>query len=135
MLLHEVLILEAIARDGITLCGPRGELNARPMSATSDPTTIGHADLVFFTVKTYQTVEAARILKPILSRESIVITLQNGPERGVALASLTFPALALDGLCYVSAVTTAPGLIRCASSMSSIVMGHVWTAPSWQGLS
>src|ERR1700692_3388332 len=74
--------LEAIARDGITLCGPRGELNARPMSAPSVPTTIGHADLVFFTVKTYQTVEAARILKPILSRESIVITLQNGPERG-----------------------------------------------------
>jgi 2-dehydropantoate 2-reductase len=115
--------LEAIRRGGITLVGPRGEINVRPNGATSDPADIGYADLVLFAVKTYQTLEAGRILRPILSKNSVVVSLQNGPDRGIALARVVEPAIAVDGLCYVSALTAAPGVVRYTSSMSSMVIG------------
>src|SRR4029078_6945092 len=69
--------LEALRRDPLTIVEPEGTRSYR-LSATDEPAGIGPVDVVLFTVKSYDTVEAAGRLTPLLREGTAVISLQNG---------------------------------------------------------
>ena len=60
--------LEAMRSKGLTLRSVKGDLHLPRVSATDDPAAIGPADVVFFTVKLYDTEAAARLLLPLVPR-------------------------------------------------------------------
>lgn len=69
--------LEAIRNHGLKLLIDGGEKLAR-MPATADPAELGPQDYVIIALKSHQAWEAAEAMKPLLGRNTAVVTAQNG---------------------------------------------------------
>ena len=107
--------LETIQRDGVTLTERDGSAHVIPVHATSDPTEVEGSDLVIVLVKAWATGESVRPLCPHLTRDAVVLTLQNGLGNAAQLRS----ALLHDGVrphvwlgvTTQAALRTAPGAV------------------------
>ena len=76
--------LAAIRSNGLHIRSPRGDLQIPDISATDDPATVGHVDVVLFMVKNYDVESAGAAIGPMLGPDTMVVTCQNGisaPER------------------------------------------------------
>jgi ketopantoate reductase len=80
--------LAAMLRAGLAVYSPDGNLHVPADRITGDTSCAGSAEAILFCVKTYDTVTAARGMAPMLSRETLVISLQNGVESEQALQRL-----------------------------------------------
>src|SRR5262245_55710643 len=69
--------LAALQARGLFIDSPSGDLHLANVTATNDPSAIGPVDLVFFTVKLYDTEEALRLLPPLLGPHTLVVPFQN----------------------------------------------------------
>ena len=72
--------LAALRERGLRIESPQGNIHAARVVATDDPTTIGPVDVVFFTVKLYDTEAAMRLLPPLLGANTLVVPFQNGVD-------------------------------------------------------
>src|SRR5881409_2537286 len=72
--------LEALRERGLCIESPLGNARVPRVNVTDDPTTIGHADIVLFTVKLYQTDAALKLLPPLIGPKTLVVSLQNGVD-------------------------------------------------------
>jgi 2-dehydropantoate 2-reductase len=104
--------LEALRTKGLRIESPNGNLHLATVDATDDPRTLRPADVVFFTVKLYDTESAAQLLSPLVGPESVVIPFQNGVESVDALVTLVGRPHVAGGTAYVWAVVSEPGTIR-----------------------
>jgi 2-dehydropantoate 2-reductase len=112
-------------RDGDRTCGPVPvRAVARPADAAPDP------ELVLFTVKGYDTDEAARALAPALGPATTVLTLQNGIESVERLAAILGPAPLLAGTTVIEATVPEPGLVVRLGPPPRIVLGEPHGPPS-----
>jgi 2-dehydropantoate 2-reductase len=68
---------QRIKKDGIKLEGISGSHGSK-VNITCDPSEIAVSDLVLICVKSYDTQEAAKRIKPLLGANTMVLTLQNG---------------------------------------------------------
>jgi 2-dehydropantoate 2-reductase len=69
--------LDALRQDGLRVKSVSGDFSI-DVPATDDPAEIGPCEFVLFTVKSFDTEEAARELHPLLDDDTAVISLQNG---------------------------------------------------------
>lgn len=86
--------LAAIQRDGLRLIEMDGSTRTIPILTSSDPADVRGSDVVLVLVKAWATAEAAAPLKSFLTRDTIVLTLQNGLGNAASLRS----ALLHDGV-------------------------------------
>jgi 2-dehydropantoate 2-reductase len=93
--------------------------------AFDDPRAIGPADLVLFTVKTYDSAAAARLLPPLLGPGGAVLTLQNGIESVDVLAEAVGRRHVLGGLCQIFCHLAAPGVVRQTGGPRRVVLGEL----------
>ncbi len=108
--------LAAIQRDGVTLTELDGGTRNVPVTATSDPADVAGSELVIVLVKSWATGESVKPLKAHLTRDAVVLTLQNGLGNAAQLRS----ALLHDGVrphvwlgvTTQAALRTAPGRVR-----------------------
>ena len=56
--------LEALKKDGLSVEGPRGDWKVKTV-ATDNPAELDPVDVVLFCVKTYDTEDAGRAIKPL----------------------------------------------------------------------
>lgn len=102
---------EQVRRDGVQVRSPEGDFNVRPKCAR-DPEAIGPADLVLVALKTTGNTELAKLVPPLVSQETALLTLQNGLGNEEALARL-FPAeQIMGGLCFVCLNRLGPGVVQ-----------------------
>lgn len=103
--------LVALLREkGVVIVDADGRRTVR-LPVTSDPAEAGHADLVFFFVKCYQTESAAGLASPLIGESTTVVSLQNGWGNGDVLTR-QFPANPLVvGVTYSSGSVREPGVI------------------------
>lgn len=86
--------LAAIQRDGLRLIEMDGSTRTIPILTSSDPADVRGSDVVLILVKAWATSEAATPLRSYLTRDTIVLTLQNGLGNAASLRS----ALLHDGV-------------------------------------
>jgi 2-dehydropantoate 2-reductase len=86
--------LAAIQRDGVTVTERDGSAHLVPVHGTSDPAEVAGSDLVIVLVKSWATGESVRPLREHLTRDAVVLTLQNGLGNAAQLRS----ALLHDGV-------------------------------------
>lgn len=86
--------LEVIQREGLKLVELDGSTCTVPVQASSDPADVKGSDVVLVLVKAWATAEAAAPLRSYLTRDTIVLTLQNGLGNAALLRS----ALLHDGV-------------------------------------
>jgi len=84
-----------------------------PVHAHTTPEGAGTVDLVLITLKTVSNGELARLLPPLLSERTIVVTLQNGLGNEDHLARMIPPDAVYGGLCFIASMRTAPGEVTC----------------------
>jgi 2-dehydropantoate 2-reductase len=116
--------LAALRARGLFIDSPNGDLHLANVTATDDPSAIGPVDLVFFTVKLYDTEEALRLLPPLLGPRTLVVPFQNGVESVDVLTRTVGAGHVAGGTAYVAAVVSEPGRIR-HTAMGRLVFGPV----------
>jgi 2-dehydropantoate 2-reductase len=114
--------LAALRERGLRIDSPQRDHQVARVQATDDPATIGPVDIVFFTVKLYDTEEATRMLPPLIGPNTLVIPFQNGVDSVDVLTRAVGRDHVAGGTAYVAAVIAEPGLIR-HTAMGSLIFG------------
>lgn len=113
---HEVHCLArsdhaAINRDGLTLRHKGAQRVVRVASAASEAAQIGPCDLVVVTIKSTSNDALPSLVGPLLGKQTLVVTLQNGMGNVEALAKLLPAGRIVAGLCFVCINRLAPAVI------------------------
>lgn len=104
--------LAALRETGLTIRSPRGDAHLARVSATSDATDVGIADLVIFSVKLWDTEAAAEAMLPIVGPKTLVVTFQNGIDSADNLSKYVGREQVVRGAYYISAHLASPGIIE-----------------------
>jgi 2-dehydropantoate 2-reductase len=116
--------LEAIRKDGLHICSPKGDFNVTPAQVTDNPAEIGPVDAIILGVKAWQVMETARAMRPLLAPATKVLPLQNGVEAPDQLQQVLGRDHTLVGLCRIFSSVTSPGHIDHTGMEPTIVLGE-----------
>src|SRR5262245_5962803 len=121
--------LAALREHGLRIESPGGNVHVPRVKATDAPAEIGPADLVFFTVKLYDTQSALALLPPLVGPQTLVVPFQNGVESIDLLTRAVGKSHVAGGTAYVAAVISEPGVIR-HTAMNRLIFGPLTSAPA-----
>jgi 2-dehydropantoate 2-reductase len=116
--------LEALRAGGLRVESPLGDVHLRDVEVTGSPAEIGAADLVLFTVKLWDTLEAAEAIKPLLGAQTAVVSFQNGVAKDDILRDVLGAEHVIGGVTYIAAAIAEPGLIRHSGALQKLVVGE-----------
>ncbi len=114
--------LEAMRQEGLSIQSIDGDVKLEVM-ATDRPEEAGEADLVLFTVKSYDTDQAIEQIRPIVSGKTQVLTLQNGIENYPKLAEAFGEERVIQGFCKIGAGVPDPGVVK-HKALGEITVGE-----------
>ncbi|MBU0742639.1 2-dehydropantoate 2-reductase, partial [bacterium] len=83
-----------------------------PVKITSSVEGLPVADLIFVSVKSYQTEAAVRASLPVIGPETFMLSMQNGIGNTDTMAGIIDPSRVLSGVTYHSIQHTGPNRIR-----------------------
>ena len=115
--------LDAMRANGLRIESPEGGCVVPPGKMTDNPSEIGAVDTVLFCVKSYDTESAAEQLAPLLSDETIVISLQNGVDNEEKIQRVIPRGVVLGGVSYIYATITAAGVVTHTVGPTKIIFG------------
>jgi len=102
--------LDAIARDGLSISGLFGDHLVRGFALASEPTMLkGPFDLILLAVKAYDTASMADRVTDLLSRDGLIVAMQNGVSNIDVLVERVGPARALGARVMLGAEMRGPG--------------------------
>ncbi len=117
--------LEAIQQNGLQLKSIKGDYLVKPANATASISEVQNIDLILVCVKTWQVAEVAEKIKPVLSENTMVISLLNGVENQDVLCSEIDKKHVLGGLCKVVSFIEDYGIINHVTYEPTIVFGEL----------
>ncbi|HSD51400.1 MAG TPA: ketopantoate reductase family protein [Candidatus Methylomirabilis sp.] len=115
--------LEAIQKNGLQVKSVVGDFHVRP-KATHDPSAVGPADLVLFSVKSYDTEAAGSAIRPMVGRETVVLCLLNGVDNEEKLEAILGEAHVMAGVVHILSTISAPGVISQIAGPRTIKLGE-----------
>lgn len=121
--------LAALRERGLRIESPQGDIQVPRVSATDEPAAVGPVDIVFFSVKLYDTDAATRMLPSLVGPHTLVVPFQNGVDSVDVLTRAVGRAHVAGGTAYVYAVIAEPGLIR-HTAMGRLIFGPLDGAKS-----
>lgn len=116
--------LATMRANGLVVESPQEAIHLPEVKATDDPGTIGPVDLVIFAVKLWDTESAARALKPIMGRQTAIISFQNGVQKDDMLRPIVGANAIMGGVAYVATAIARPGVIAQTGTMQRLVFGE-----------
>ena len=117
--------LAAIRSQGLQVRSVFGDFRVSPAQATDNPAKAGVVELVVFATKTYHTDEAAQLIKPMVGRDTMIISFQNGVDAAERIAQIVGVEHLLGGATWLSAAIEEPGVIGQYSRFRRIVLGEL----------
>jgi len=116
--------LQVIEEEGLTLVS-NDKSTTIFVHATSEPQDIGYVDLILFCVKSYDTEYAARFMEPMVSPDTIILTLQNGLDNVEKIAKFYDLSQIMAGTTYIESRIASPGVILHRGNPGRIVFGEL----------
>ena len=116
--------LQAIRKNGLQVKSVHGDFQVSKALATDKPADVGPVDLIIFATKTYQTDEAAKAIKPMVGKDTVVVPLQNGIDAADRIGQVVGMDHVLGGVTWLSAAIEAPGVIGQYSEFRRITLGE-----------
>lgn len=116
--------LERIRDHGITVDSSLGKFTAFPDRVSDDPRDIEQPDVVVVAVKAFQVSSALEAVKSIVSKETLVMTIQNGVEAYRELVD-KFPGSAVCGLTRLISYIESPGVIKHIGPEAALSFGRI----------
>lgn len=117
--------LTAIRDNGLTIKSVHGDLTIKPAKATDNPAEVGAVDWVLFGVKTYDTESAARAMRPMIGKDTVVITFQNGVENADQIGAIVGKENVLVAPTQIVSNIVAPGAIEQKSPFRTTAIGEI----------
>ena len=99
-------------QNGLHVQSPVGDFVVEPVTATDDPEQVGPVDLILVCAKSYDVLQVAKMLQPLMMPNTVLIPVQNGIEHIGQLGSVLGPEHVLGGVSLISAQMIAPGSIE-----------------------
>ncbi len=93
--------------------------------ATSEPDEIGPVDLLLMCVKSYDTMDAARLVEPMVEDDTMILSLQNGIDNTDKLARYFGDEKVLGGTSFIEASIASPGIIVHTGKPGRVVLGEL----------
>src|ERR1700724_4492761 len=100
---------DALRREGLRIESSLGDLHLEDLIVTNDASEVGPVDVVLFAVKLWDTETAGEHTRPLLGRDTRVITLQNGVDSVERLAPILGNEAAIGGGGEGGHTTAQPG--------------------------
>ncbi|HUA80480.1 MAG TPA: 2-dehydropantoate 2-reductase [Dyella sp.] len=115
---------EALARDGLTIRSPAGDV-----TLPSPPTVQAHAlsetfDLVILSCKAYHLAQAIEDMAPAIGAQTAVLPLLNGMQHLDLLDTRFGQQRVLGGLCSIPVTLDAEGVVRHLSAWHNLTFGE-----------
>lgn len=101
--------LKAIRKNGLEINSTEGNFVVYPELATDDPNEVGEVDTIILGVKTWQVLESAKAMRPMIGPETSVIALQNGVASPSQLAETLGAKHVVIGICIIRSFILGPG--------------------------
>jgi 2-dehydropantoate 2-reductase len=117
--------LDAMRRDGLRVKSGAGDLHLKPANVTNDPSGVAPVDIVIFAVKLWDTEKAGAQIKPIVTRDTRVITFQNGVDSVERLAPILGAESVVGGTAVIGTVISEPGTILHSGSLAQFRCGRI----------
>jgi 2-dehydropantoate 2-reductase len=117
--------LQAIRENGIRVRSPEGEFLVQPAQVTPDPRDVGPVDVVLFCVKTYDVLDAAMQLGPLVGSQTAVLPVQNGVGHIEPLERAVGQAAVLGGVAMLNAHSTAPNVFERPGGLHRLELGEL----------
>jgi len=117
--------LDTIRREGLKVKSVHGDFTVFPANAVNNPSEVGYVDLILFSVKTYNTDEAAEAIRPAVSSQTVVMSLQNGIDATERIGAVIGSEHVVGGATWLSSAVEAPGVIKHISQFRRIVFGEL----------
>lgn len=115
--------LQAIRRKGLVVKSVAGDFTVAPAQAIGEVAQIVDPDLVLFTVKSYDTKEAARELAAMVHEGTTIISFQNGVDNDLQIREEVQRGDIFPGAAYVVSTKTHPGLIEQTGGPRKLIFG------------
>jgi len=115
--------LQTIAEEGLQVVSNQGSFRAL-VHATSEPHEIGPVNLLLFCVKSYDTLDASRIVEPMVEDDTVILTLQNGIDNSEKLLRRYGDNQVMDGTTFIESSIASPGVIAHSGKPGRIVFGE-----------
>ncbi|HXY90334.1 MAG TPA: ketopantoate reductase family protein [Xanthobacteraceae bacterium] len=128
---HEVFFiarganLAAIRKNGLKVESPLGNIHIKTPKATDDPKEIGEVDLVLFAVKLWDVEKSGAAAKPLVSKNTRLISMLNGIDSVERLAPILGGHAVAAAPTRISAVISAPGVITHKSPFADFRCGFI----------
>jgi 2-dehydropantoate 2-reductase len=104
--------LAALRDRGLRVTSPHGNIDLRRITATDQTTSVGPVDVVFFTVKLYDTDSVLPTVEPLLRPGTLVISFQNGVDAVHTLTRALGREYVAGGTTYIVSSIAEPGVIH-----------------------
>jgi 2-dehydropantoate 2-reductase len=102
--------LEAVKQNGLTIRSAGGSFTVRPPVA-SDARELPKPDLIVLGVKAYDLDEVMEQIEPILTKKTVLLTLQNGIDTEDRLITRIQRDCVVGGVAYIYSKIAEPGVI------------------------
>lgn len=117
--------LKAIQQNGLQIISAmRGDLLIKPASAVDSAYGLEPFDFIFITVKLWDAESAIETIRPIVGKDTAVISFQNGIARDDMLKSAFGAEHVIGGISYVGATILSPGVIEQKGTFQKLVFGE-----------
>jgi 2-dehydropantoate 2-reductase len=117
--------LRAIQENGLIVKSHLGDFTVKPANATDKIETVAKADMVVICTKAWQVKEIAKIIAPLIGKETIVLPLQNGVLAADELSEFIPRQNIVGGLCRIFSMIESPGVINHWGVDPTIVFGEL----------
>jgi 2-dehydropantoate 2-reductase len=117
--------LAAIRDRGLTVRTDTGDIRIEKAIVSDDPAKLGHAEVVLFAVKLWDTEQASEAIRPLLDRDTVVIPFQNGVECVERVSAVVGASHVMGGSAYIAATIGEPGVIVKTGKMARLRFGAV----------
>ncbi|MFB6093755.1 MAG: 2-dehydropantoate 2-reductase [Halanaeroarchaeum sp.] len=116
--------LEALQSEGLTVESVAGDTSV-DLPATDDPADVGPVDFVLFTVKAYDTRDAAADLGPLIGPDTAVVSFQNGVDNERWIAEAVGEDHVVGGVAYIFSTIAEPGVVEHTGGPARFVYGEL----------
>jgi 2-dehydropantoate 2-reductase len=114
--------LTTLREKGLTIEGEVQKINVRE-TFTEQYESFSNVDLLLFCVKSTATSEVAKKLQPILKKDCLIMTLQNGVDNEEVLSIVFGEKRVLSSATYIQATLEEPGVVKQIGITPKLVIG------------
>ncbi|RNC67579.1 MAG: putative 2-dehydropantoate 2-reductase [Desulfuromonadales bacterium] len=122
---------EAIRERGLKVLSPSGDFHLETVEGCRTPEEMGTVDLVIVGLKTFANNRFAELITPLVGKDTLILTLQNGLGNEEALASLFGPERILGGVAFLCSNRGTPGVVHHLGA-GKILLGSLLPAARGQ---